>query len=175
MEALAVALNLLYTWLYLQSDPRCYLFGAAGPALFVVLCAGRQLYAEVLLQVVYTGLAIYGWMNLGAAWEEKHWSPQAHLALLGSGTAGWLLMGWFLSRSTDARMPYTDSFTTTFGICGTWAMVNYVHANWLYFIAINTVSVYLYARRGMKLGAGMYVIYLILALGGYFRLKGFVP
>jgi nicotinamide mononucleotide transporter len=44
-----------------------------------------------------------------------------------------------------------------------------VHENWLYWIVIDTVSIYLYAKRGLKLGSVLFALYLLLALDGYFE------
>jgi nicotinamide mononucleotide transporter len=48
-------------------------------------------------------------------------------------------------------------------------MINLVHENWLYWIVIDTVSIYLYAKRGLKLGSVLFALYLLLALDGYFE------
>jgi len=40
----------------------------------------------------------------------------------------------------------------------------------LYWIIIDFVSIYLYAKRGMYFGALLFVIYLLLAINGYWNL-----
>jgi nicotinamide mononucleotide transporter len=174
-EAAAVVFNLLFTFLYLRQNPWCYLFGITGPLLFVLLCFRKKLYAETLLQLVYIALAIVGWLNLEGGWTSEVWSFRHHLSLIAGGILATLLSGYLLRRLTDARLPYADSATTVFGIIGTWAMVHYVHENWLYFIAVNAVSVILYAARGMRIAALMFVLYLAMAIDGYFRLSLFSP
>lgn len=172
-EVIAVVFNLLFTFLYLHSNPWCYFFGIAGPLLFLWLCYSKKLYAEMVLQIVYTLLAVYGLLSLSANWQREEWTPTTHLLLIGSGVAAIILGGRGLKRYTDAKLPFLDSTTTVFGIIGTWVMMNYVHANWLYFIGVNALSIVLYARRGMWVGAGMFVIYLLMAIDGYFRLSWF--
>jgi nicotinamide riboside transporter PnuC len=51
-------------------------------------------------------------------------------------------------------------------------MLQFVHANWLYWIVVNAGSVVLYASRGLKWGAGLFVLYTLLALEGCFN---FIP
>jgi nicotinamide mononucleotide transporter len=172
-ELVAVVCNLLFTWFYLNANPVCYAFGIAGPVLFGVLCYSRKIYAEILLQAVYVTMAVYGWLSLGQGWQEQIWTLATHVVLIAVGTLAVIGAGKWLSAKTDARLPYLDATTTVFGIIGTWAMVNYVHANWLYFIGINALSVVLYSRRKMYLGALMYALYFLMAIDGYFRLHWF--
>ena len=172
-ELVAVVCNLLYTWFYLNFNPVCYAFGIVGPALLAILCYSRKIYAEILLQAVYVAMAVYGWVSLGQSWQEQSWPIATHLMLIAVGTLAVIGAGKWLSAKTDARLPWLDATTTVFGIIGTWAMVNYVHANWLYFIGINALSVVLYTRRKMYLGGLMYVLYFLMAIDGYFRLQWF--
>jgi len=173
LEVLAVIFNLLFTFFYLRSNPWCYAFGIAGPLLFLLLCYRKQLYAEQLLQVVYVALAIYGLLALTPDWNKAGWAITTHLWLLLGGTLGTAASGLILKRFTRAKLPLLDSATTVFAIIATWVMMNYVHENWLYFIGVNTMSIFLYARRGMWIGATMFFIYLIMAIDGYFRLQWF--
>jgi nicotinamide mononucleotide transporter len=173
LEALAVAANLLFTFLYLRENDWCYFFGIIGPAGFLILCYNRQLYAEIALHLLYIALAIYGWLHLDNQWTKREWSEITHLLLILAGLPVALLGGHLLARLTDARFPYTDSLVTVTGIIGTWAMVNYVHENWLYFIVVNSVSVFLCLSRTLYLGSAMYLLYLLMALDGYFSLHWF--
>ena len=47
-------------------------------------------------------------------------------------------------------------------------MVNNHHANWAYWIAIDAAAIFLYAKRGLPLGAALYAIDLGMALVGWF-------
>ena len=51
-------------------------------------------------------------------------------------------------------------------------MLQFVHANWLYWIVVNAVSIVLYASRGLRWGTGLFVLYTLLALEGWFN---FIP
>jgi nicotinamide mononucleotide transporter len=46
-------------------------------------------------------------------------------------------------------------------------MVSLFPENWLYWIVIDAVSVYLYLQRGLKLTALLFVVYTLLAINGY--------
>ena len=170
IEAISVVSSLAFTVLYqLQSD-WCWLFAVIGPAGFSYLCYRYNLLAESLLQAFYVIMAIYGFVQRNEEWQIQVWSVPHHLIWLGIGTIGMLCSVLLLKKYTSSSMPVLDSFTTVFSFVGTWIMVNYVHENWLYWIIIDAVSVYMYFKRGLVMGAGLFVIYTLLAVLGYFHI-----
>jgi nicotinamide mononucleotide transporter len=173
IELIAVALNLLFTYFYLKGNEVCFLFGIVSPVLFVYLTWQKKIYADTLLQIFYIGIAIYGLVNWGGEWKKIHWSTTTQLYYIAAGICISLLSGYLLRKNTDAALPYLDSFITTFAIIATWQMMNFVHENWLYFIAINATSVFLYVKRKLYIGALMFVIYLLMSFDGYFELNIF--
>jgi nicotinamide mononucleotide transporter len=159
----------LYTFLYLRQSPWSFLFGGLGAALFVWLCIERKIYAEAFLQLFYIGFAVYGFLNLGAEWKVYHSSFLDNLPMILAGIAVTFLAGWLMKNHTSAKLPYWDAFTTAFALIATWIMVNYIHENWLYWIVIDAVSIWLYAKRKMFIGSALFVLYLLMAIDGYFE------
>ena len=171
LEALAVVFSLAYTWMYLKGElPEGYIFAGLGAGLFAFLCWKRKIYAESALQFFYIGMAVYGYnlVSEGGTPADQI-SLYTHAIWLSIATLGTVLLGLFLKHSTDAEMPYLDALTTIFSLVATWLMINLVHENWIYWIVIDSVSIYLYAKRGLKLGSVLFALYLLLALDGYFE------
>lgn len=169
IEAIAVLFSILYTFLYLRQSPWSFLFGGLGAALFAWLCYRRKIYAEAFLQFFYIGFAIYGFLNLGAEWKVYYTGLSYHIPFVLSGCVGVALSGWLMKRYSTAKLPYWDAFTTVFALIATWLMVNYYHENWLYWIVIDAVSIWLYAKRKMFIGSALFVLYLLMAIDGYFE------
>ena len=65
-------------------------------------------------------------------------------------------------------MPIVDSFTTVFAIIATYMVTKKVLENWLYWIIIDTVSVYLYFSKDLHLTSLLFITYTIIAVFGYF-------
>ena len=168
-EAIAVLLSLAYTWMYLKGYlPEGYIPAGIGAGIFAILCWTKKIYAESALQLFYIGMAAYGFYIVSDPGSGEIWTISTHLLWLLAATIGTLLLGTFLKLYTDASMPYLDAFTTVFSVIATWMMIHLVHENWLYWIIIDAVSIYLYAKRGLKLGSVLFAVYLLLALDGYF-------
>lgn len=64
-------------------------------------------------------------------------------------------------------MPYIDSFTTWGSVITTYMVARKVMENWIYWIVIDSVSIFLYIDRELYQTAGLYSVYLILAVIGY--------
>ena len=171
IEAAAVLLNLVYLYLYIEGSRWCWPAAFLGSALFVWLCFGRKMLAEVALQVFYLAMAVYGFFGTSGGMQEgAEWSIDRHLLLIGTSALGTLALGAFLHWRTSAALPWLDSFTTVFSLAATWVMVNMVHENYLYWMVIDSASVYLYWKRGLRLGAGLFVVYFVMVVLGYFHL-----
>ena len=147
LETLAVALGIAYLVLAMRENSLCWYCAFLSTALYVWIFDDVSLYMESALNVYYMGMAIIG-IILAA-----------------------LVSGYFLTVSTDAKLPYLDSFTTWGSILTTVMVARKVLENWLYWIVINSVSIYLYLDRGLDQTAAMFVLYLILATIGYYAWK----
>jgi len=168
IELFAIVFNLLFTFLYQDQTWWCFVFGIIGPALLAIVLYRKSLFAETFLQFTYIGLAIYGWLHISGTWEALNMTPKEHTVLILSGFLLTSLSGFILKKYSNAQLPYIDSFTTVFAIIATALMMIPVNEAWLYFIAINSVSIFMYAQRRLYLGAIMFVVYLLLSIKGYF-------
>lgn len=169
LEAIAVVSSLGYTWMYLKGYlPEAFIFAALGAAIFTYLCYKKKIYAETALQIFYIWFAIQGYlMNQGG--EVYEWVLGDHLVWLGANAVATALLGYMLKKKTESKLPYLDAFTTVFSLGATWMMIHNVHENWLYWIVIDSVAILLYYKRGLKMGALLYFLYLLLAIDGYFE------
>ena len=66
-------------------------------------------------------------------------------------------------------LPYIDSFTTWGSILTTWMVAKKLLENWLYWLVIDSVSIYLYLERGLFLTAALFAVYLVIVVFGYRR------
>lgn len=173
LEWIAFAASLLYTLLAARRHLWCWFFGLTGAAATLILCVQTRLYSESVLQVFYIVMAVYGWIT----WRRNAEGTQlerfvrmdlrAHLLFWGLGIAGTLLMGYFWSFF-GAALPYMDAGIATFSMLCTWLMTRRYLENWLHWVWIDGLSVYLYGSRGLTLLALLFVLYTALSVYGYF-------
>ena len=70
-------------------------------------------------------------------------------------------------REFRQATPYLDTFTTGAAFVAMWLMANKKIENWVFWIAVNIVSVPLYFVKGYGFTGIQYFIFLILAILGY--------
>lgn len=171
IETLAVLFSVTYVVLAAKEIILCWGAAAISASLYIYICFSAQLYAETGLQTFYLCMALYGYYN----WNKKEqslqiieWSISKHFLVLIAGTITTFLMGFYFTTYTDAKMPILDSFTTVFSIFATYMVVKKILGNWLYWIVIDAVSVYLYSNRELNLTSLLFIAYTIIAIIGYF-------
>jgi len=80
-----------------------------------------------------------------------------------------LISGYLLNRHTEAAWPYLDSFTTWASVVTTYMVTKKVLENWLYWIVIDSLSIFLYLDRGLHLTALLFVGYTVIAIFGFYQ------
>tara|TARA_B100001758_G_scaffold247507_1_gene265605 strand:+ start:3622 stop:4218 length:597 start_codon:yes stop_codon:yes gene_type:complete len=171
IESVAVIFSISYVILVAKENIWCWAAAGVSVILYIYICFNAKLYAETGLQIFYLFMAFYGyynWNKNNRRLQIKEWSIRKHLFLILLGAILSFLMGFYFATYTNSKMPIVDSFTTVFSIIATYMTVKKILENWLYWIVIDTVSVYLYATRELHLTSILFMIYTIIALTGYF-------
>ena len=129
---------------------------------------------ESALQIYYIGMAIYGWYEWTKAGPDNGtlpvstWRTKQHIISLLLITLGTLVTGYYLQTSTEARLPYLDSFTTWSSVVTTYMVARKILENWIYWLVIDSVSIYLYLDRELYFTALLFGIYIIIIFFGWF-------
>jgi nicotinamide mononucleotide transporter len=169
LEWLAVLFNLGFTILFQQGNSWSFLFGILGPLLLALLSWQRKLFADVLLQASYCGLAAYGYFQSIQA-PSLHEYKELHFIGISCSLILGLILGYFFKSKTTAALPYLDSLITSFSLWATIILMSGLESAWLYFIFINLVSVVLFYKRKLMIIALLFVVYALLAIQGYFHI-----
>jgi nicotinamide mononucleotide transporter len=173
IELIAVFLALAYLILAARLSLWCWPAAFVSTAIYLWLFLDRQLYHQVVLQVFYLAMAVYGFQQWRAGAGEadgriRRWRAPQHVIVILSVLVLTLATGWLEARYTDARLPYLDAFTTWGSLVTTWMVTRRILENWLYWIVVDAVMVYLSASAGYVATAGLFVVYLGIVVAGYF-------
>jgi len=173
LEVVSVTFGLAYVILAARENSWCWPAAFIGTGTSIVLFWDASLLMESGLNVYYLLMAVYGlwrWRFGGDSSSEltiSSWSIRQHSAVFSVILLLTLASGAWLSGNTQAALPYVDSFTTWSAVITTWMVANKILQNWLYWIVIDAVSVWLYLERGLQLYALLFVLYTIIAVFGY--------
>ena len=171
IEWLAVVSSVIYVILAAKRLILCWFFAFVGSFLFVYLCYIGDLYIESILQLFYVAMAVVGWVSWKKSASEnlsiKQWGLNNHILNIAiSGIVAYLL-GYIFDNYTNQANPYVDAFTTCYSLSATFMVTRKILGNWIYWIVIDVVSIYLYAQRDYNLTAVQYGLFSILAVFGY--------
>ncbi|MBO6566871.1 MAG: nicotinamide mononucleotide transporter, partial [Pseudomonadales bacterium] len=72
-----------------------------------------------------------------------------------------------LLADTDQRLGYVDSFTTWGAIVTTFMVARKILENWIYWLVIDSVSIYLYLDRALYFTAILFMAYLVIIFFGF--------
>ena len=179
LEIVSVAAGLLYVILAARENIWCWPAAFVGTATAIFLFWDASLLMESALNVYYLVMAIFGWWQWRYGSSQKNssdekteleissWGMYQHAIAIVLIAALTFLSGYFLQNNTGAALPYVDSFTTWAAVITTWMVTRKILENWLYWIVIDVVGVWLYSERGLYLYAVLFVAYTIIAIFGY--------
>ena len=183
VEWAAVILSLAYVILAANNNSWCWPAAFASTLMYAVIFYDVQLLMDSMLQVYYLVMAVYGWYcwhnnSLQIEDDISHQERTIPITTYGMRFHGLavavltvvaLALGYLMDNYTRADFAYLDSLTTVFAVFATYLIAKKALENWLYFIVIDLVSIYLYIEKALLPTAFLFVLYVIIATAGFFR------
>lgn len=173
LELLAAVTGAISVWLSVRQNIWSWPTAIVNVVLYALVFRDAKLYADMGLQVVYAVLSIYGWYEwlYGGQGRTRlrvaRTTPALAARLVVIAAAGSALLGTLLHRTTDAALPYMDSFLSSTSLVAQWMMTKKLLENWLVWIAVDVLYVGMFLFKGLYLTAGLYAVFLGLAIRGY--------
>nr|WP_246239962.1 nicotinamide riboside transporter PnuC [Pseudoalteromonas caenipelagi] len=182
-EYLAVSLSVAYMLLAMRQSAWCWVAGGLSTLIYTILFFNGALLMESLLNFFYLAMAVYGWMQwrrgqmLGAESNSTQeyvlpvssWSLPQNITLISITTAVSLGVGFIMDNYTYADFAYLDALTTCFGIVATYLLTQKILENWLYWVVIDALSIYLYVCKGYFPTVVLFCFYTVLAAVNYYQ------
>lgn len=154
-----------------------YPVGIANTALYLVVFADSALYADAALQIMFMVLSVTGWVDWAMARRRE---SEAHLrrdeAFVGSATTRTLLLlalgfvvalaaiTYVLYAFTDSTTELPDASVTAGSVIAQIMLNRRWWQCWLVWLAVDVVSVGLYASKGLWPTAVLYLCFCVIVL-----------
>lgn len=191
LDILTTVLGLVYIWLEYRAHIALWLVGIIMPALDIYLYYSHGLYGDAGMAVYYTAAGLYGYV----VWKWKAHvqvdHPQPHHkegkqgvrsmpARLYLPTSVAFLLAWavtyyILIRWTNSNVPLLDSFTNALSFVGLWALSRKYIEQWFFWIIVDAVCAVLYVQKGIPFKAGLYGLYVVIAIAGWLKWRQMMP
>lgn len=173
LELFAAALGVLAVWLTVRQNPWCWPIGLLMVLLYSWIFFEVKLYSDMLLQVIYAALQLYGWWQWTRGDGQQHGRLVSRLSAgglllsLAIGAAGSLGLGYAMATYTDAAAPWMDAALTAFSLVAQVWMAQKRLECWPLWIALDVLFVALFLYKALYLTAALYALFTLLAVLGW--------
>ncbi len=178
LEVLAAVFGIASVWFAKKESIWVFPTGIISTAIYVYICFNFTLYGDLIINIYYTLMSIYGWymwtkMVKGHHLEITTLNKKDSIKALGIfvSTAVFVILVYLYFDRFDRMTDYFDTFTTGVFFAAMWLMANKKIENWTLWIAGNIVSIPLYFVKGYGFTGIQYSIFLVLAIYGYLAWK----
>ena len=179
LDILTTVLGLIYIWLEYRASIALWVVGIIMPALDIWLYWSHGLYGDAGMAFYYTLAAFYGFY----VWKFKktrklkqelpiiHMPRRQYLPATVCFFLAWGAIYYILITWTKSTVPVLDSFTNALSFIGLWALARKYLEQWLFWMVVDVVCCMLYVQKGIPFKAGLYGLYVLIAIAGYYKWK----
>ena len=183
LDIFTTVLGLIYIWLEYRAHVALWVIGIIMPALDIILYWQHGLYGDAGMACYYTLAALYGlyvWKfrktkNLKQELPISHMPKRQYLPATVGFFVAWSVVYYILIMWTNSTVPVLDSFTNALSFVGLWALARKYLEQWLFWIVVDVVCCVLYIQKGIPFKAGLYGLYVLIAIAGYYKWKKMMP
>ncbi|MCC7152662.1 MAG: nicotinamide mononucleotide transporter [Rubrivivax sp.] len=158
----------------LRVNPLAWPLAMGSSALYGWLFLHSRLYGEASLQLLFIVVAGWGWWQWlrgrgsdGQALRVHRLSTRARMLALGATAAAWPLVALLLQHATDSDVPWLDALPTVGSVTGQLLLGRKLIENWATWLAVNLVSIGLFAIKGLWLTVLLYALFATLSVVGW--------
>ena len=174
LELVAFVLALGTVAMNIRVNPLGWPLAIASSLLYFGLFWQSRLYGDASLQIFFAVVALWGWWEWlrgtqadGTPLEVRALGRRGRWIALGALACAWPLTGLFLRTYTDTDVPWWDAFPTAASVLGQWLLGRKYIENWPTWMAVNIVSVALFAYKGLWLTVVLYAVFIALSAVGW--------
>src|SRR5690606_17940561 len=174
LEVCAVIFGIASVWYAKKEHILVYPTGIVSTVIYVYICYRFTLYGDLLINIYYTIMSVYGWymwarMVEGEQLEitvstKKDWLKTISIFI---ATAVFVVAVYLYFNRFDRTTDYIDTFTTGIFFAAMWMMANKKLEHWILWIVGDLISIPLYFVKGLGFSGIQFTIFLVLAYLGY--------
>ena len=180
-EIIGTVIGLTYLFLEYKASVWLWPVGILMSVFYVFIFFHGKFYADAAVYLYYIGANAYGLLKwtlsrkqtaVATVSEEMpitHVPGKQILPLTLISVILWMFLYWILGTFTDSPVPLGDAFTTALSIVAMWMLAQKYLEQWLLWIIVNVVSTILYFWKGLYPTGVLFIVYVIVAVLGYFN------
>jgi nicotinamide mononucleotide transporter len=185
IECFGTVFNLASVALMVRQNIWTWPIGLVGAVLFAFIFFQIHLYAEFFQQIYYFLSSLYGWWYWTKTQREIREIPKNIFSPY-SQMLAWLILSALCTLGLTflmthihtwapqifpepASYPFVDSLATTLSLVAMILMAKLRTEGWIYWIVVNSISIWLYMIKGVPFICLLYGVFLLMAFVGLRR------
>ena len=176
LEVVGAVIGLAYLFSEYRASIWTWIFGVLMPIVYVYLFFRNGLYANMSINIYYIVASVYGFV----AWRRARTDevretriescPRRYAwPLIGAVVVLTALLTFVLMQLKESQYPLLDGLSAALSIVMMYMLSRRWYQQWIPGIATEPIMVVLGLLTGMYATAGMYTVYLVVAIMGYFK------
>ncbi len=182
LEIIAVIFGIISVLLAKKNNIWVYPTGLISTTIYTYLLFKYTLLGDMLINIYYTGMSIYGWI----LWSKKRGNTNEYPIsttstnekkqgfLIFLATMSFVVLVYLFFNKFDNWTSYIDTFTTGIFFVGMWLMAKRKIENWILWIIGDLISIPLYFYKGLWFTAIQFIIFTFIAYFGYQEWKTYL-
>jgi nicotinamide mononucleotide transporter len=173
LEIVAFVLSIWMVVCNMRVQPIAWPLAMVASLLYALLFIDGRLYGEAGLQLFFVAMAGWGWWQwlrgqdaAGALLVVRPLSSRIGWRVALATAAAYPLLVLLLERIDDAS-PKLDALPTVGSIAGQFLLGRKYIENWPVWLAVNLVSIALFATRALWLTVILYAVFAVLSVAGW--------
>lgn len=179
IEAVAFVFGIASVWYAKQENILVYPTGIICTVLTVYLLYINKYLGDMMMNLYYSIMSIYGWWNWSRKKDDKYIVPISRTNSKEKQIGFFLFVltmmvtyGVYTAFNYALEIPnYIDIITSGIFFTAMWYMANKKIENWTLWIIGDLITIPLYAYRGLGMLSLQYLIFTVLAIYGYLEWK----
>jgi nicotinamide mononucleotide transporter len=188
IEFIAAFFGLVCVWYTVKQNIWCWPTGLIQVLLYIFVFQKSRLYSDMVLQVFFVFVQIYGWYHWKFGGVRKNELKVSNVPVLKLmmwvgitlvGTFAWVsfITSPYLAKIVyslfkidfHVACPKADGYVAIASVVATWLMAQKKLESWLFWISVDVVAIPVYIYKNLYFTGGLYVVFLVLATMGYFE------
>lgn len=174
LDLLGAALSLSCTFYFTKAKRCAWSLGILATLLNIILYLKKTLYGTALLEGVYCGIMIYGWLQWAhSSTRKKQYIIKTlsylQLSLL-IGVALILILGLgALFNCLASEAPYWEASITVLSLIAQLLLCFKIIHCWMLWFFVDTLMIVLQYQKALFFHSALHCLYLLMAISGYYH------
>lgn len=175
IEILGTIVGIIYLYYEYKAHRLLWILGIIMPAISIFVYYNAGLYADMGINIYYILAGIYGYLvwtfknkkRRKAELSITHTPRRTYIYSTAITICLYAIIYYLLDFHTDSDVPGWNALSTALSITAMWMLARKYIEQWWVWIAVDIISVGLYAYKGIYFYAGLYTLYIVVAVLGY--------